>query len=432
MRMSFDPSRRQVLAGLAASLLTCRDLVAREVRAASDRTIASLEVFRVEGRREIADAHQQFQVQPAHIWAPPAEYVEPSQVRTSVRPVSAIYVRVRTKGGAEGLYGPIDHESVPVLQRDLAPWLAGRDALAIETLWDGMHRANRHGRAGHYMMAISAADNALWDLRGRMTGLPVFRLLGGSRSRVPVYASCLGFSLEAGAVEQTVRRLASEGFRAQKWFFAHGPADGRAGLLKNVDLVRRVRAAAGDETDIMFDAFMGWDLPYALAFIKDVEPFRPRWIEEPFPADMLESFAALSQATSVPIASGEHIYGRWDAERYLAARAIRVLQADPEWCGGTSELVRMCALASVHDAHVVPHGHALRAALHVVASQSPATCPLGEYLLVKMALPTHPWYFTHFEKETLRVERGEVILPDAPGFGIELEPARVEKQTTVS
>jgi L-alanine-DL-glutamate epimerase-like enolase superfamily enzyme len=166
---------------------------------------------------------------------------------------------------------------VPVLQRDLAPFLVGRDPLAVETLWDRMHRSNRHGRAGHFMMAISAADNALWDLRGRMLGLPVFRLLGGARARVPVYASCLGFSLEAGKAEEKARVLKAEGYRAQKWFLAHGSADGREGLVKNVGLVRRLREAVGDGIDLMFDAFMGWDLPYALAWAKG-QPFHPRWI----------------------------------------------------------------------------------------------------------------------------------------------------------
>ena len=131
------------------------------------------------------------------------------------------------------------------------------------------------------------------------------------------------------------------------------------------------------------------------------------------------------------MASGEHFYGRWEVERYLAARALHVVQADPEWCGGVSELVRIATLASAHDAHLVPHGHALHAALHVVASQSPATCPMGEYLLAKMALPEHPWYFSHFEREPLRVEKGEVLLAERTGFGIELDPARVEKETRV-
>lgn len=136
-------------------------------------------------------------------------------------------------------------------------------------------------------------------------------------------------------VEERARALQAEGWRSQKWFLAHGPAEGREGLLKNVDLVRRLRETVGDATDLMFDAFMGWDLPYALAWAKEAEPFRPRWIEEAFPPDNLESFAALREATSIPVASGEHFYGRWEVERYLNARALHVVQADPEWCGGT-------------------------------------------------------------------------------------------------
>jgi L-alanine-DL-glutamate epimerase-like enolase superfamily enzyme len=430
--MAIDVSRRRLLQGLAAGSLAWRESLAAEAPPAADRRIEALEVFRVEGHRLVRAAHQQYQSHPSHVWSPPRGYREPADAPPRDTPVSALYLRVRTKGGAEGLYGPIDHECVPVLLRDLAPLLAGRDAIAVEELWDRMHRQNRHGRAGHYMMATSAADNVLWDLRGRLLGLPVFRLLGGGRDRVQVYASCLGFSLEEGRAEEKAKALRAQGFRAQKWFLAHGPAEGRQGLLLNVALVRRLREAAGDETDLMFDAFMGWDLPYALAWAQEAEAFHPRWIEEAFPPDRLESFAALRAATSIPVASGEHFYGRWEAERYLRARAIQVVQADPEWCGGTSELVRIATLASAHDAHVVPHGHSLHAALHVVASQSPATCPMGEYLLVKMALADHPWYHGHFEREPLRLDRDEVLLPERPGFGIALDPAKVEKQAPVT
>ena len=352
--------------------------------------------------------------------------------RCTSSPLSAIYLRLRTQGGLEALYGPIDHEAVPVLQRDLAPFLVGRDPLAVEALWDRMHRSNRHGRAGHFMMAISAADNALWDLRGRLLGLPVFRLLGGSRARVPVYASCLGFSLEPGRAEAKARALQAEGWRAQKWFLAHGPAEGREGLVKNVDLVRRLRETVGETIDLMFDAFMGWDLPYALAWAKEAEPFRPRWIEEAFPPDNLESFAALREATSIPVASGEHFYGRWEVERYLAG-------ARPPRRAGRPRVVRRRERArqdrdprlGARRARRPPRPRPPRGAARV-ASQSPATCPMGEYLLVKMVLPTHPWYFCHFEKEPLRIERGEVAAHRAarlrhrarPGEGREADADR--------
>jgi L-alanine-DL-glutamate epimerase-like enolase superfamily enzyme len=189
-----------------------------------------------------------------------------------------------------------------------------------------------------------------------------------------------------------------------------------------VALVRALREAAGDDVDLMFDAFMGWDLNYALVWAKQVERYRPRWIEEAFQPDKIESFVQLRRATSVPVASGEHFYGRWEAHDYLRAGALHVVQADPEWCGGVSELVKICAIASLFDAHVIPHGHSLHAALHVVASQPPMTCPLVEYLIHKMS--TYHW----FETAPLQVSGGRIALPERPGFGIELDSSKIEKQ----
>jgi L-alanine-DL-glutamate epimerase-like enolase superfamily enzyme len=221
-------------------------------------------------------------------------------------------------------------------------------------------------------------------------------------------------------------QIRNEGFLHQKWFMAYGPGDGAEGLEKNVTMVRNLREALGEGVDIMFDAFMGWNLDYAIAWAKQVERYRPRWIEEAFHADKLESFVALRRATSVPVATGEHFYGRWEAHRYLSAGAISVVQADPEWCGGTSELVKICHIASVYDAQVIPHGHSIHAALHVVASQSPMTCPLVEYLIV-----SRPRYY-HFDKHPPTPVNGKLALSERPGFGIELDPAKVEKQTPVA
>jgi L-alanine-DL-glutamate epimerase-like enolase superfamily enzyme len=188
-------------------------------------------------------------------------------------------------------------------------------------------------------------------------------------------------------------------------------------------MVRNLRESVGDSVDLMFDAFMGWDLNYALAWAKQVEQYRPRWIEEAFAPDKIESFAALKRATSIPVASGEHFYGRWEVQRYLRANALNVVQADPEWCGGVSELVKICAIASAHDVHVIPHGHNIHAALHVVASQSPMTCPLVEFLILKMAS------YYHFDKNPPVVVDGHLALNDKPGFGIELDDAKIEKRS---
>lgn len=170
----------------------------------------------------------------------------------------------------------------------------------------------------------------------------------------------------------------------------------------------------------MFDTFSGWDLDYALEWAHQVEKYRPYWMEESTHPEKMESFAALRRSTTIPIASGEHFYGRWEVERYLEAGALSVVQADPEWCGGISELVKIGTVASLHDVRVIPHGHSIHAALHVIASQSPMTFPLAEYLINKMKT------YYHFEKDPPVPKRAHFALPQQPGFGIEFDESKIE------
>jgi L-rhamnonate dehydratase len=335
----------------------------------------------------------------------------------------AIYLRIRTAAGLDGLYGPIEREPATIVYEDLRPFLVGKDALAGEVLWDQMYRSNRHSRAGYFLMAVSAVDNALWDLRGKFYGVPVWRLLGGpSRDKVEMYASALGFSLEPEAVRARCLALKNEGFRYQKWFMAYGPGSGPEGMRKNVELVKILRETLGDDTELMFDAYSGWDQDYALEWARQVEQYRPHWMEEVTHPEKIDSFAAMRRSTSVPLASGEHFYGRWEVERYLQAGTLSIVQADPEWCGGVSELVKIGTVASLHDVQVIPHGHSLRAATHTIFSQSPMTFPMGEYLVVKMM------HYHHFEKNPPVVDHAHIALPTGPGFDIQLDPARIDSQ----
>ncbi len=389
-------------------------------------TVAAVELLLLNGHRETeTGANAQYQVNPLYVYddlRPPVYQDKPSQQKSA--PLAQFYLRIRTQQGLDGLYGPIDREAALVVHEQLRPFLIGKDPLAGETLWDQMYRSNRHSRAGLFLMAISAVDNALWDLRGRYFETPVYRLLGGpTRDSVEVYGSCLGYSLEPAKVRERALALKAEGYRAQKWFLAYGPGSGPDGMRKNVELVRTLRETLGDSTDLMFDAFSGWDAAYSLAWAKQVEQYRPRWIEEVAHPEKMESFAELRRGSSIPVASGEHFYGRWEVERYLRAGAVTVVQADPEWCGGLSELIKICAVASTHDAQVIPHGHSIHAALHAIVSQSPMTCPLAEYLILKMRS------YYHFEKHPPLPVKARIALPEGPGFGIELDPAKVEKQS---
>ncbi|MGH7910931.1 MAG: enolase C-terminal domain-like protein, partial [Candidatus Dormibacteraceae bacterium] len=224
------------------------------------------------------------------------------------------------------------------------------------------------------------------------------------------------------SIEATARDLARRGFSHQKWFFAHGPADGAAGLEADLAMTARVREAAGPEVRLMFDAFSGWDLPTARAWAREAERYRPTWLEEPFPPTQIEAYRALSRSTPVPLAAGEHLYERSEVLRWLREGVLSVLQVDPEWCGGVTELVRLCALAEPFGVPVIPHGHGLHAAMHVVASQSPATCPRVEYLLRTM-----PRRY-HFELDPPEPHDGFLALPTRPGFGIVIDESRIRSR----
>ena len=435
LRIGPGVSRRSFLGAVIASALAgssaAKGLAADAVRS-SDRPsglsplkIDAIELLELHGHyTEQAGVDRQWQVNPLDVYDEfrRAPYRDSPDGTRDVQ-YEAVYIRIRTAAGLDGLYGPIEREAATIVLADLRHFLIGKDALAGEVLWDEMYRSNRQSRAGIFMMAISACDNALWDLRGKFYGVPVWRLLGGpSREKVEMYASALGFSLELDAVRKRATELKNEGFRYQKWFMGYGPGSGPEGMEKNVELVKTVRETLGNEYEIMFDAYSGWDQDYALEWAKRVEQYRPYWMEEVTHPEKIDSFAAIRRETFVPLASGEHFYGRWEVERYLQAGTLNVVQADPEWCGGVSELVKIGTVASLHDVRVIPHGHSLRAAVHVILSQSPMTFPLGEYLVTKMR------HYHHFEKNPLILEQAHIGRPTRPGFDIQFDESKIESQ----
>jgi L-alanine-DL-glutamate epimerase-like enolase superfamily enzyme len=336
------------------------------------------------------------------------------------QPIEGIYVHVDTTEGITGLFGPIMDAQAYLIATALKPYLLDKDPLAVEYLWDVMARHDRHGRTGYMMMAISAVDLALWDIRGKAVGWPVYRLLGGpTRERIPAYASMLGHSLAPSKVSERARAYVKKGYRAQKWFFRYGPGHGREAIAENMSLVRTLREAVGEDVDLMFDAWLGWDVPFAIEMGRRMTPFHPRWLEEPVQPDRIASYAQIRRETDIPIAGGEHVYTRWGFKTMLDAEALDVLQADPDWTGGITEMIKICALASAYDKQVIPHGHSVVPALHVIAAQSPAVCPLLEYLVL------HNQKKQWFHRIKYVPEDGHIPLPEQPGLGIELDEERV-------
>ena len=228
--------------------------------------------------------------------------------------VNAVFVYIETDEGVTGFFGPMAEEDAYFIDTQITPFILGEDPTATERLWDKMYRFLIHGRKGHPMFAISSIDCALWDLRGKWLGQPLFRLLGGPvRDSIPAYASALGYSIESERGTAQVRAFVDQGYTATKWFFRHAPDDGEPGIRGNMQLVGDVREAAGDEVDIMFDAWNSWNVRYALDMANRMAEFRPRWLEEPVMPDQIGNYARIRAASPIPISGGEHEYTRWGA-----------------------------------------------------------------------------------------------------------------------
>ena len=337
----------------------------------------------------------------------------------------SIFIQVETDDGVGGTGGPIPLEQAVLVQRVLKPLLIGADPLATELCWDVLYRAQVHGRKGLDMMAISALDCALWDLKGRHFGVPVWQLLGGPvRDRIPAYASALGYSLEPDRAAERARGFADEGYTATKWFPRHGPQDGRAGLDRNVALARTLREAVGDDVDIMIDAWMSWDVPYTLRVADRVRELGIRWLEEPVQPDRIDSYAAITRqiSTGTAIAGAEHEYTRFGLHQLMQVRAMHVYQPDTYWAGGITEMLKIAALASAYDVQLIPHGHSVPANANFSFAQPAPLVPLIEYLVKWNVI--HQWFLAH----PVRPEGGYVMPPQQSGLGMDLDEAKIESR----
>ncbi|UCC69481.1 MAG: hypothetical protein JSV79_06130 [Armatimonadota bacterium] len=390
--------------------------------------IADVVLVEVEGEFEVEKPVNEERIaQPLDIYPEFGELGAGAPPRPGQKvPHKDVYLEVRTEEGVTGVFGPVDGPHAMILRSEMREFVVGRDPLAIEKLWDMLLRRNRHGRGGYYMMALSALDCALWDLKGKALGQPVYRLLGGPvQDPVPAYASMLGFSLEPEKLAARAREYKSKGYQAQKWFFRYGPGDGGEGAGRNVQMVSVVREAVGEDAALMFDAFNSWDVPYAVEIGRRIARFRPAWLEEPVPVDRTNALRTIRERTGIPIATGEHLYTRWQVRDLLEARCADVIQADPDWCGGISELVKIAAVCSAYDVPLCPHGHSLHAALHVAAACPRTVLPQVEFLVL------HQKRKQRFMKGYLEPQVGAIRPPEAPGLGIEVDPEKVSARREI-
>jgi D-arabinonate dehydratase len=328
-------------------------------------------------------------------------------------------VRVRTDEGLVGIGYARGGEVVrAAAEVEIAPRLVGRDPLATETLWAELHEsASIVGRAGAFMRALSAVDIALWDVKAKAVGLPLFRLLGGEVGRVPAYVSG-GYYRDGQTPDDLAEEMAGyveRGFRAVKIRVARLP------LRDDVERVAAVRRAIGDDVELMVDANQGYaTAAEATAAGRRFEQLGVRWLEEPVRAEDRAGSAAVAAALDMAIATGETEYGRFAFRDLIAAGAADVLQPDATVVGGVSEWLKAAALAGAHGFPVAPH-YFTEVHAHLVAATPHAITV--EYFFPDSDIIS----FDELLAEPLEPRDGWIELSDRPGVGLDLRPDALER-----
>jgi L-rhamnonate dehydratase len=339
-------------------------------------------------------------------------------------PVVCTLVEVEADDGTVGVgtAGAFQGGALELIPAYYADLLLGEDPRRHEHLWQRMYQTTvRFGRSGVAVAAISALDIACWDLHGKAEGKAVVDLLGGrAQTRVPCYVSRLYALEDLDELADEARRWVAAGFTRMKQRFGFGPKDGLGGLRRNVELVRTVREAVGDDVELAADAYMGWDVGYAVEAAKRLRDLELAWIEEPLLPHDLAGYAELRRRCPWQRWSGgEHAYTKWEFQRLLEPRAVDILQPDVNRAGGITEALKVCALAETAGVPVVPHSNEAHN-LHVIFSRSATVCPLVEYF-PDVEPDTGNELFWKLFRGTPRAEAGELVLPDAPGLGIEID-----------
>ncbi len=322
-------------------------------------------------------------------------------------PSSGFTVEVRTDKGITGLgrggSGGTSHVE------SLARSLVGADPFDVARLWDQMYLDSlAYGRGGAVIHAISGLDLALWDIVGKATGMPVYKLIGGAtKTRIPSYSTL-----------NDIKWKTQIGFKRIKLALQYGPLDGPDGLKKNAELVQQAREQLGPDGDIMLDCWMSLTERYTIELAQAVAPYRVTWIEEPLMADDYQGHARLkAQIKTCQITTGEHLYTRYEFRRLAEHDSVHIWQPDIQWSGGLTDLLRIAALASAYDIPVIPHlGGTSPFATHFIMAT--INSPWAEFFWPPAGGP--PEVYKQWEEEHQITRGPEGIYtrpPDTPGFG---------------
>jgi len=358
--------------------------------------------------------------------------VKITALKTFVVPPRWLFLKIETDEGIAGWGEPIVEgraQTVEAAVAELADYLLGKDPMRIEDLWAVMHRGGFYRGGPILMSAIAGIDQALWDIKGRAYGQPVHQLLGGPcRDRIRVYSWIGGdrpLDVAANAKETVAR-----GFTALKMNGAEEMqiVDGFDKIDKIVQMVATVREAIGPNIGLAVDFHGRVHRPMAKVLIRELEPYRLMFIEEPLLPEHADALGEVVRGTSTPIALGERLYSRWDFRQVLEARVVDIIQPDLSHAGGITECRKIAAMAEAYDVALAPH------------------CPLGPIALAACLQVDAVSYNAFIQEQSLGIHYngagqdlldylidpgvfsyadGMVAIPQGPGLGIEVNEERV-------
>jgi galactonate dehydratase len=347
----------------------------------------------------------------------PRESLKITKLETIAVKPRWLFLKIHTDAGIVGLGEPIlegQAKTCAAAVQGMAEYLVGKDPRPIAHHWQAIYRHAFYRGGPILTSALSGIDQALWDIKGKALGVPVYELLGGpTRRRVRVYA-------HAGTPE-SVKAARQKGFTAFKTGI-RSPRPAR--IVENKAFVDGVaerfaalRAAAGPEADIAVDFHGAISPQTAKLLIKVLEPLQPFFIEEPVQCQNVDIMADIARSTHLPIATGERIFTKWGFREILEKRAASILQPDLCHAGGITEVRLIAGMAEAYYAAIAPHNPlgpiSLAAGIHLAAAIPNFLCQeqvnLGDGYL----------------KKSFTVENGYVSLPTGPGLGIELDDEAV-------
>ena len=346
-----------------------------------------------------------------------------------------MFLKIETDEGVTGWGEPVIEgraRSVETAVNELSEYVIGKDAARINDIWQAMYRTGFYRGGPILMSAIAGIDQALWDIKGKVLGAPVYELLGGLvRDRMKMY-SWVGGDRPADVIAG-IRKLQAIGFDTFKLNGCEemGLIDNSRTIDAAVAVVAEIRAAFGNAIEFGLDFHGRVAAPMARVLIKELEPYRPLFIEEPVLAEQAEYYPRLAEMTSIPIAAGERMFSRFEFKRVFAAGGLSIVQPDLSHAGGITECVKIAAMAEAYDIGFAPHCPlgplALASCLHVDFVSRNA-------VLQEQSMGIH--YNQGAElmdyvlnKEDFQFHNGYMLTPKKPGLGVEVYEALVVERS---